>query len=401
MSETNRRIDDRYATHDKYATLRGIRRDARQHLSDAAWNYLWCGTGDEVTLAANTAAFDRYLFDPPLFAGISNPDTRTNVLGFDLAFPAFIAPFGGDAVFHPDGHLAIGRAAEAAGIRQMVPVAASFPLEDIARASSAASVFQMTFVGDEGAIIAMMERAKAAGYRFICVTDSPIRQWRERMMEDRFSIRGEKAPANFGPGLSDPASLVELLDFTRPRWTWQQAARAIARAPLPCIVKGVTRERDAKAALDAGAVGLYVSNYGGRTIDRTPAAIDTLAGRARGGGARCPDHLRFRRAAWERYRDSDRARGRRRGAGPPHRAWASPPMASMACAGPSNSCGASSGRPSGIWAARRSPTSPRTCSTGGLCPDPGQSTCPRRMSRKPPISMAAPQARKPRSQTIH
>ena len=110
----------------------------------------------------------------------------------------------------------------------------------------------------------------------ICVTYSPIRQWRERMMEDRFSIRGERGPANFGPGLSDPASLVELLDFTQPRWNWQQAARAIARAPLPCIVKGVTRERDAKAALDAGAVGLYVSNYGGRTVDRTPAALDVL-----------------------------------------------------------------------------------------------------------------------------
>ena len=276
MSETNRRIDDRYATHDKYATLGGIRRDARRNLSDAAWNYLWCGTGDEVTLADNSAAFDRYLFEPPLFAGIGNPDTSTNVLGFDLAFPAFIAPFGGDAAFHPDGHLAIGRAAQAAGIRQMVPVAASFSLEDIAGASAAASVFQMTFVGDEGAVLAMMERAKAAGYRFICVTDSPIRQWRERMMEDRFSIRGETGPANFGPGLSDPASLVELLDFTRPRWSWQQAARAIARAPLPCIVKGVTRERDAKAALDAGAAGLYVSNYGGRTVDRTPAALDVL-----------------------------------------------------------------------------------------------------------------------------
>jgi 4-hydroxymandelate oxidase len=134
----------------------------------------------------------------------------------------------------------------------------------------------MTFVGDEGAVLAMMERAKDAGYRYICVTYSPIRQWRERMMEDRFSIRGEKGPANFGPGRSDPSSLAELLDFTLPRWNWAQAARAIGRAPLPCIVKGVTNARDAQAALDAGAAALYVSNYGGRTVDRTPAALDVL-----------------------------------------------------------------------------------------------------------------------------
>jgi isopentenyl diphosphate isomerase/L-lactate dehydrogenase-like FMN-dependent dehydrogenase len=276
MAEKSSRIDDRYSTNEKYTTLRGIHRDAQRHLSEVEWNYLWCGTGDEVTLRDNTAAFERYRFVAPLFAGIDNPGTRTNVLGFDLSFPAFIAPFGGEAVFHPDGHLAIGRAAEAVGIQQMVPVAASFPLEDIAAASSVASIFQMTFVGDEDAVVDLMERAKNAGYKYICVTYSPIRQWRERMMEDRFSIRGERGPANFGPGRSDPAALVELLEFTQPRWNWQKAARAIARAPLPCIVKGVTSVRDAHAALEAGAVGLYVSNYGGRTVDRTPAALDVL-----------------------------------------------------------------------------------------------------------------------------
>ncbi|WP_262299547.1 alpha-hydroxy acid oxidase [Microvirga sesbaniae] len=276
MAEKTSRIDDRYSTNEKYTTLRGVHRDAQRHLSEVEWNYLWCGTGDEVTLRDNTAAFDRYRFVAPLFAGIDNPGTRTNVLGFELSFPAFIAPFGGEAVFHPDGHLAIGRAAEAVGIQQMVPVAASFPLEDIAAASSVASIFQMTFVGDEDAVVDLMERAKNAGYKYICVTYSPIRQWRERMMEDRFSIRGEKGPANFGPGRSDPAALVELLEFTQPRWNWQKAARAIARAPLPCIVKGVTSVRDAHAALEAGAVGLYVSNYGGRTVDRTPAALDVL-----------------------------------------------------------------------------------------------------------------------------
>lgn len=277
MTKPENRIDDRYATGEKYATLRGIYHDAQRHLSEIDWNYLWCGTGDEVTLRKNVAAFDGYGFATPLFSGISNPDTRTNVLGFDLSFPAFIAPFGGgETVFHPEGHLAIGRAAEAVGIQQMVPAAAAHSLEEVGTASSVASVFQMTFVGDEGAVIDMMERTKAAGYKYVCVTYSPIRQWRERMMEDRFTVRGETGPSNFGPGKSDTSPLVELLDFTQPRWNWQQAARVISRAPLPCIVKGIGSVRDAKAALDAGAVGLYVSNYGGRTIDRVPAALDVL-----------------------------------------------------------------------------------------------------------------------------
>jgi isopentenyl diphosphate isomerase/L-lactate dehydrogenase-like FMN-dependent dehydrogenase len=157
-----------------------------------------------------------------------------------------------------------------------VPVAAAHSLEEVAAASAAACVFQLTFAGDEGAVLDMIHRAKAAGYRWICVTYSPIRQWRERMMEDRFSVRGDKGPSNFGPNKSDPAMLKELLDFTQPRWTWQQAARVIGQSPLPCMVKGVMSVKDAKASVEAGAQALYVSNYGARTIDRTPTAIDML-----------------------------------------------------------------------------------------------------------------------------
>lgn len=272
------RRDDRYATSQKFASMQGIRAAARKNLSDMVWNYMHCGTGDEVTTRANVTAFDDYLFEVPLFAGVSNPDTRTTVLGHDLSFPAFTAPFGGgETLFHPEGMCAVGRAAHAVGIKQFVPVAAGHSLEEISAASPAALVFQLTFCGEENAVLDMIYRAKDAGYEYICVTYSPIRQWRERMMEDRFSMPGAGKPSNFGPGKSDPAMLQELLDFKQPRWTWEQVARVIDRSPLPCIVKGVNSRADATAALKAGAVGLYVSNYGGRTIDREPASIATLA----------------------------------------------------------------------------------------------------------------------------
>jgi 4-hydroxymandelate oxidase len=276
MSKTERRIDDRYVTNERFTTLRGIRSEARARMSEKDWNFLWCGTGDETTQRDNEVAFDRYQFRTPLFAGISNPDTSTRLLGMDLSFPAFIAPFGADAVFDPEGHLAAGRAAEASGIKQIVPVASSFTLEEVTQASSAARIFELTFVGEESLVIDMMHRAKEAGYTHLCVTYSPIRQWRERMMEDRWAFRFKKEEANYGPGRSDPATLIELLDFTRPRWTWKQAASVLSKAPLPCIIKGVTEVDDAKASLDAGAAGLYVSNYGGRIIDRVPAALDLL-----------------------------------------------------------------------------------------------------------------------------
>lgn len=275
-ANTSSIADDRFRSGEKFTTLRGVRSAAKQHLSDAVWNYLWTGTGDETTAERNTAKFDEVLWEVPLFAGVANPSTATSFMGIDLALPLLTAPFGQEAEFHTGGHMAIGRATQETGIAQMVPVAASYPIEEIAAASDRALFYQMTLVGPLELTLDMAQRAKDCGYQYIVATYSPIRQWRERLIEDRFSPRSGTAHANFGPGASDPAGLQELIDFTEPRWTWAQAKEFIARCPLPVVVKGVASAADARAALDAGAVGLYVSNYGGRTIDRTLSTIEVL-----------------------------------------------------------------------------------------------------------------------------
>lgn len=276
MQQTSAILNDRFVSDRKYTSLRGIEKAARHQMSESVWNYLWTGTGGETSTARNTSKFDELLWEVPLFAGVSKPVTETSVLGFDLSFPLFTAPFGQEATFHPDGHHAVGRAAEAAGVKQMVPVAASFTLEDIAAASNAAEMFQMTFVGSEDLCLEMIERARVAGYKYIIATYSPIRQWRERLIEDRFVSRASSGDINFTSDKSNPGNLQELIQFTEPRWDWQRVKNFIPRSPLPVLIKGVHSAADATASMDAGAVGLYVSNYGGRTIDRTPSTIEVL-----------------------------------------------------------------------------------------------------------------------------
>lgn len=276
-STTTRAIfDDRFSTQERFTTITGITKAARHQLSDSAWDYLWTGTGAETTVARNQDKFDELLWEVPIFAGVKNPDTSTTAFGYDLALPLFTAPFGQEATFHLDGHMGIGRAAEATGIQQMVPVAASYTLEEVGAASNVANFFQMTLVGDEDLVLAMMQRAKDAGYTHIIATYSPIRQWRERLIENKFTSRTTKDNVNFGPGASDPRGLKELVEFTQPRYTWEDAKRVISKAPLPVIIKGIHSAADAVAAVEAGAVGLYVSNYGGRTIDRTLSTIEVL-----------------------------------------------------------------------------------------------------------------------------
>lgn len=229
-----------------------------------------------MTLHENTYAFDGWRFMAPLFTGVARPDTSTRLLDLELSFPLLTAPIGNDGVFDPEGHRAVGRAAEAAGVRQMVPVAASFTLEEIASASSVAAIFQMTMVGEETDVLEMIDRAARAGYRYICATFSPIGQWRERLIENAYVARRSPGDVNFGNGLSSEAPLRELLEFTYPRWDWSIFKAVVEHSALPIVVKGVLSGDDAIRAVDAGACAVYVSNYGGRHLDRVRPTVEAL-----------------------------------------------------------------------------------------------------------------------------
>ena len=69
--------------------------------------YLESGAGTEQTLRANREAFTRWVIRPRPMSGVTAPDTSTQVLGIPLSLPVLTAPFGGDGLFAPDGHLAV------------------------------------------------------------------------------------------------------------------------------------------------------------------------------------------------------------------------------------------------------------------------------------------------------
>jgi len=69
-----------------------LRRLAEKRLPKVVFDYLDGGADDEVTLRANRDAFESITFRPHHAVDVSQCDMRTTVLGFDLAFPAILAP---------------------------------------------------------------------------------------------------------------------------------------------------------------------------------------------------------------------------------------------------------------------------------------------------------------------
>ena len=88
---------------------------AHERLSANAWEYLRGGAGDETTLRANRAAFERWQLRPRLLVGVRDVDTRTTVLGTEIALPLLVAPVAVQKLMHPEGEAATARGAAAAG----------------------------------------------------------------------------------------------------------------------------------------------------------------------------------------------------------------------------------------------------------------------------------------------
>jgi len=98
---------------------------AEQTLDSNAFAYFAGGSGDEVTLRDNVAAFERLKLRPRVLVDVSSISTATTVLGTDVALPILIAPLALQRLAHPDGELATARAAAAAGTIMCLSTAAT------------------------------------------------------------------------------------------------------------------------------------------------------------------------------------------------------------------------------------------------------------------------------------
>jgi 4-hydroxymandelate oxidase len=277
---TGRVFGDLWVSGETYATLGEIVDAAHAELEPDLVEFLDSGAGDEVTLRRNRDAFARWAFRPRVMSGRPVPSTATTFLGIPLTLPVLTAPFGGDRLFHPEGHVAVARANATEGVASIVPEIGSFALEEIADAAPAAArLAQLHPMGPADNFAAMLRRIERAGYQAVCVTvDAPAGGWRDRVLRSRFNPDMSVGMGNY-PADGD-VSIEDVFGsfFTRdqPVWSWEQLGELMAETTLPWIAKGILTAEDAEAAAAAGASAVLVSNHGGRQLDGAPGALDQL-----------------------------------------------------------------------------------------------------------------------------
>ncbi|MER5887986.1 aminotransferase class I/II-fold pyridoxal phosphate-dependent enzyme [Streptomyces sp. NPDC001941] len=261
---------------------------AHARLTPAVRDFLDGGAGDERTLAANTAAFDRVRLRPRVLTGRGAPDTKTEVLGRGWSAPVAVAPMAYHTLADPEGEVATARAAGAAGVPLVVSTFASRTFEDIAAAASAPLWLQVYCFRDRAVTRALVERAERAGFEALVLTvDAPRLGRRLRDERNGFRLPAGVAPANLPGGGYDSPSGHALAEFD-PALDWSVVDWLRSISSLPVLVKGVLSAQDARRAVAAGVDGIVVSNHGGRQLDGAPATLDVLADVAGAVAGACP-----------------------------------------------------------------------------------------------------------------
>jgi heme/flavin dehydrogenase (mycofactocin system) len=227
-------------------------------------------------------------------------------MGQDISMPVLISPTGVQAV-HPDGEVAVARAAAARGTAMGLSSFASKPVEEVV-AANPQTFFQVYWAGSREQILQRVERARSAGAVGLIVTldwsFSHGRDWGSPAIPEQLDLKtmiglmpealsrprwfaqwartgappdltvpnmtaspGDPAPTFFGvygEWMQTPMPSWEDLQWLRDRWDG------------PFMLKGVMRVDDARRAADIGVSAISVSNHGGNNLDGTPASIRAL-----------------------------------------------------------------------------------------------------------------------------
>ncbi|GGE20114.1 alpha-hydroxy-acid oxidizing enzyme [Polymorphobacter glacialis] len=277
-------------------TLADYERRAVHHMPAASWRHIQSGADREITLAANIAQFDALQLLPRVLADLSGGSTAIRLLGMDLAAPMLLAPLAYHRLAHPDGELAVARAAAALGTGMVVSTLSSFTLEEIALASRAASRelgrdpaplwFQLYLQDDRERSAALVRRAEAAGYDAIVLTvDASLKRSGFTLPAGIAAANLRGLPSRSQTGIAGGPILfgTPLIDAAP---TWDDLAWLRQATTLPLIVKGILAADDARLAIEHGADGIIVSNHGGRVMDGLPTPLSVLPGIAEAVGGR-------------------------------------------------------------------------------------------------------------------
>jgi heme/flavin dehydrogenase (mycofactocin system) len=290
-----------------FETVAEAQRRAKRRLPKSVYGALVAGSERGLTIEDNVSAFGEPGFAPHVADLAAERNLATTVMGQPISLPVIISPTGVQAV-HPDGEVAVARAAAARGTAIGLSSFASKPIEDVV-AANPQTFFQVYWSGSKEQMLQRMERARAAGAVGLILTldwsFSHGRDWGSPAIPERIDMKAvmryapevlahprwalafaktRRVPDLTVPNLTTPGQPAPTFFGVYGEWmqtpppSWADVHWLREQWGGPFMLKGISRIDDARRAVDAGVTALSVSNHGGNNLDGTPATIRVLPG---------------------------------------------------------------------------------------------------------------------------
>ena len=286
--------------------FKDFRNLAQKRLPSPIFHYIDGAADDEVTYRRNTEAYDQCDLVPNVLRGIEKVDMSTTVMGQKLDLPIYCAPTALQRLFHPDGEIGVGKAAEKFGTMFGVSSLGTASIEEIANLISTPKLFQLYVHKDQGLNDYLIEQCKEHNFDTMAVTvDSSVGGNRERDLYTGFTIPLNLSLKSIISFATHPAWAFNY--FTKPKWelsnlnkhvtegtnlmtsigdyftkmldnslSWKKIEEINKKWGKPFAIKGIMSVEDAKKAVDIGASAIMISNHGGRQLDGSRSPFDQL-----------------------------------------------------------------------------------------------------------------------------
>jgi isopentenyl diphosphate isomerase/L-lactate dehydrogenase-like FMN-dependent dehydrogenase len=258
----------------------------RVNVPPAHFGYMASGIDDEVTLRANREGFLKFQLRPRRLVDVSKVDMSVELLGAKYPTPIIIAPVGGQRSFHPEGELAVAKAAKAGDHLQILSTSTNTGVEDVTAARGSPLWYQLYATNKWDVAKAMVQRAENAGCLAIAVT---VDRSGGRNQETLFRLiptdsrncnacheRGSLATNLKRRAMYQGLDLSGLTHTQSSAMTWDFLKRLRDATKMKIVIKGILAHEDAVLAADAGIDAIIVSNHGARSEDSGRSTIDAL-----------------------------------------------------------------------------------------------------------------------------
>ena len=289
----------------KCNNINDFRKLAKSKLPFPIFHYIDGGADDETTLQRNTKSFEDCDLVPNVLRGVEDIDLSIKLFGKKIDLPFFLSPTALQRLFHYEGEMAVGQAAEAFntffGISSLSTVSAS----EISKLKGP-KIFQLYYHKDKELTKNMIDECKEKKFDALALTVDTITGGnRERDLKTGFT-----SPPKF--------TLKSILSYaTSPSWTLNYLVRKKFDLPFlsdyvgegtkfavsvsdyfstmldqsmswknaeeirkywngPFCLKGIMSVEDAKKAVKIGASAIMISNHGGRQLDGSRSPFDQL-----------------------------------------------------------------------------------------------------------------------------